>query len=120
MSSEAANVEILREAYGKWHETKGGSLNHFLGFIDPQISFGSVPRGAAPLTFAKQYDNREAMKAYFDGLLTDWTMVHYTIERGRARVDGVGQQEDRKEGGDAKGRFLALPRRQGGRILRIF
>jgi uncharacterized protein len=89
MSSEAANVEILREAYGKWHETKGGSLDHFLGMADPEISFGSIPRGAAPMTFAKQYDNREAMKAYFDGLLTDWTMVHYTIDEYIAQGDSV-------------------------------
>ena len=34
MSKEAANVEILREAYGKWHDTKGGSLDHFLDMAD--------------------------------------------------------------------------------------
>ena len=68
MSKEAANVEILKVAYGKWHETKGGSVDHFLAMSDPEISFGSVPRGAAPLAFAKQYDNREAVNAYFDGL----------------------------------------------------
>ena len=45
MSSEAANVEILREAYGKWHETKGGSLDHFLGMTDPKISFIRSPEG---------------------------------------------------------------------------
>jgi ketosteroid isomerase-like protein len=89
MSKEAANVEILREAYGKWHDTKGGSLDHFLELADPEISFGSVPRGEAPLTFAKQYDNREAMKAYFAGLLADWTMVHYTVDEFIAQGDSV-------------------------------
>ncbi len=89
MSNEAANVEILKQAYGKWHDTKGGSLDHFLDMADPEISFGSVPRGAAPLTFAKQYDNREAMKAYFAGLLADWTMVDYTVDEYIARGDSV-------------------------------
>ena len=89
MSKEAANVEILKEAYGKWHGTRGGRLDHFLGMADPDISFGSVSRGAAPLTFAKQYDNREAMKAYFAGLLADWTMVHYTVDEYIAQGDTV-------------------------------
>ena len=29
------------------------------------------------------------MKAYFDGLLTDWTMVHYTIDEYIAQGDTV-------------------------------
>src|SRR4051812_37641566 len=89
MSNEAANIAILREAYRQWHDTKGGSLNHFLGFMDPEISFGSAPRGAAPLTFAKQYGSREAMKAYFAALLSDWTMLHYTIDEYVAQGDVV-------------------------------
>ena len=89
MSNEAANVAILKDAYRQWHETRGGSLKHFLGFVDPEISFGSVPRGAAPLTFAKQYDNREAMLGYFDRLLADWAMVHYAIDEYIAQGDAV-------------------------------
>ena len=29
------------------------------------------------------------MKAYFDGLLTDWTMVHYTVDEYIAQGDTV-------------------------------
>ena len=45
MSNEAANVEILREAYGKWHETKGGSLDHFLGMTIPKSASVRSPEG---------------------------------------------------------------------------
>jgi hypothetical protein len=89
MSNEAANVEILKDAYRQWHETRGESVEHFLSIADPQISFGSVPRGAAPLHFAKQYDNRETLQGYFDGLLADWAMEYYTIDEYIAQGDAV-------------------------------
>ena len=89
MSDEAANVAILKEAYRQWHETKGGSLPQLLSIVDPMISFGSVPRGVAPLAFATQYDSRKALQGYFDGLLTNWTMVYYTIDEYIAQGDAV-------------------------------
>ena len=90
MSNEANNVEILKEAYRRWDESKGGSVEHwFDSVVAPNISFGSVPRGAAPLNFAKQYDNREQLRAYFHGLLGEWTMQHYTINEYVAQGDAV-------------------------------
>jgi uncharacterized protein len=89
MSNEAENVEILRDTYRQWHETRGGSVKQFLSIADPAINWGSAPRGAAPLTFAKQYNGREALQSYFDGLLADWAMVHYTIDEYTAQGDVV-------------------------------
>src|SRR4030095_2381972 len=38
LSSEASNVEILRDAYRRWHETRGGSVEHFMEIVDQNIS----------------------------------------------------------------------------------
>ena len=89
MSDEAANVAILKDAYRQWHETRGGSVKQILSIADPGISWGSVPRGAAPLSFAKQYGNREALQGYFDSLLAEWVMVHYTVDEYVAQGDAV-------------------------------
>jgi uncharacterized protein len=89
MSNEAANVAILREAYRLWHETKGGSVEHFMSIIDPNVRFGSIARGAAPLTFATEYDNRATLKGYFEGLLANWTMVNYVVDEFIAQGDAV-------------------------------
>ena len=89
MSDETANVAILKDAYRQWHETRGGSVKQLISICDPAISWGSIPRGAAPLNFATQYDNRAALQGYFDGLLADWTMVHYTIDEYIAQGDAV-------------------------------
>ena len=44
LSSEEQNVEILKEAYRQWHETRGGSVDHFISIVDENISFGSLKR----------------------------------------------------------------------------
>jgi ketosteroid isomerase-like protein len=89
MSSEAANVQILKDAYREWHESRGGSVEQLLSICDPGIRWGSVPRGAAPLAFAKQYESRDALQAYFGGLLSEWTMISYTIDEYVAQGDAV-------------------------------
>jgi hypothetical protein len=76
LSQETTNVEILKEAYRLWNDTRGGSVDHFFGFVDDRISFGSVPRGAAPLEFATQDNSKNDLRAYFDTLLADWKTVH--------------------------------------------
>lgn len=80
MSSEEANVAKLKEAYGRWSETRGEIPDVFLDLVDPEVNFGSIPRGEAPLTFAKAYKGREALREYFVGLNGGWTMVHYAMD----------------------------------------
>lgn len=89
MSSEA-NVQLLKEAYRRWNDSKGASVDYwFDSVIGPQISFGSVPRGAQPLAFATDYNDRAKLRGYFDGLLAEWTMQHYTMEEYIAQGDVV-------------------------------
>jgi ketosteroid isomerase-like protein len=89
MSNEAANVAILKDAYRQWHESKGGSVEQLLSICDPGIRWGSVPRGAAPLAFATQYESRDALQTYFGGLLSEWQMIRYTIDEYIAQGDAV-------------------------------
>ena len=92
MSSEASNVEILKEAYRQWHETRGASVDHFISIVDHNVSFGSVARGAAPMQFASQYDNREVLRGYFKGLLAEWSMNFYDVKQYIAQDDMVVMQ----------------------------
>jgi ketosteroid isomerase-like protein len=89
MSSEA-NVQLLKEAYRLWNDSKGGSVDYwFDSVIGPQINFGSLLRGAAPVEFATEYDDRTKLRGYFAGLLSDWTMEHYTMKEYVAQDDAV-------------------------------
>jgi ketosteroid isomerase-like protein len=83
------NVEILKDAYARWHDTKGGSVDHWMALVSDDIQFGSLAQGAPDMTFARAYDNREALRGYFDGLLSEWDMIHYTVDEFVADGDAV-------------------------------
>jgi ketosteroid isomerase-like protein len=89
MADEARNVEILREAYGRWHDSKGGSVDHWMTFVADDIKFGSLARGMPEMAFARAYNNREALGGYFKGLLSEWEMIHYTVDEFVAQGDAV-------------------------------
>jgi hypothetical protein len=89
MANEAANVKILRDAYQRWNDSRGGTVEEIMEVCAPDICWGSVPRGAAPLDFAKECSGRDEMRGYFTGLLADWAMVHYTIDEYVAQGDTV-------------------------------
>ncbi|MCK1422349.1 nuclear transport factor 2 family protein [Bradyrhizobium sp. 182] len=89
MSSEA-NVQLLKEAYRQWNDSKGQSVDYwFDNVIGPQIKFDSIPRGAEPIPFARRYDDRTELRSYFDGLLADWSMEYYTMNEYVAQGDAV-------------------------------
>jgi uncharacterized protein len=68
MSQELTNVALLKDAYGRWNGSKGASVDHWFEIVDPNIKFGSLARGAAPVAFLTAYDNREALREYFKDL----------------------------------------------------
>ncbi len=89
MGNEARNVGLLKEGYKLWHDSKGGSLDYWMNIVADDIQFGSIARGAPPLAFTKPVSNKQALRGYFDGLLGDFTMIHYTIENYVAEGDIV-------------------------------
>ena len=78
MSETARNVELLKDAYQRWHDSKGGSVDHFMGMVADDVAFGSIARGKAPLAFTQPVSNKVELRRYFDGLLGDFSMIHYT------------------------------------------
>jgi len=89
MSSEA-NVQLLKEAYRQWNDSRGASVDYWFDkVIGPPIKFDSIPRGAEPVPFAKRYDDRTELRGYFDGLLADWSMQYYTMNEYVAQGDTV-------------------------------
>jgi ketosteroid isomerase-like protein len=89
MSDEASNVAVLKDAYRRWHDTKGGSVDHWMGLVADDIKFGSLAQAAPEMAFARSYSNRDALRGYFDGLLGEWEMIHYTASEFVAQGDSV-------------------------------
>lgn len=90
MGNETENVALLREAYALWNESKGGSVDHWMGLLADNISFGSLAGGSIEaLPFATFYDRRNELRRYFDGLLRDWEMIHFATQEFVAQGDAV-------------------------------
>jgi ketosteroid isomerase-like protein len=89
MGKEAKNVEALKTAYKTWHDTKGGSVDHWMTMIADDIKFGSLAGGAPRVAFTTSYTNKQALKGYFDGLLSGWDMIHYTTDEFIAQGESV-------------------------------
>jgi uncharacterized protein len=82
MSEVERNKAMLKEAYDRWHRTKGGSVDHWIGMVADDITFGSLAEGRGPQTaaFTARVGSKEQLRGYFDGLLSGWTMLHYTVD----------------------------------------
>lgn len=88
-STQEQNKETLRKAYALWHDTKGGSVDHWMSICDERISFGSLAQGRARLEFTAALTGRDTLKAYFGGLLGAWSMIHFTVNEIVAEGDRV-------------------------------
>ena len=74
------NVDVLRDAYRKWHESKGGSIDHWLPIFAERVAFGSLAQGRPQAEFAAPRSTRAEIRGYLEGLTRDWAMIHYTPE----------------------------------------
>ena len=57
MSDAASNVALLKDGYRRWHESKGGSVDHWMTLVADDISFGSLAQAAPQMAFARTYSN---------------------------------------------------------------
>ena len=83
------NVERLKEAYKRWNDTHGGSVDYWMTLVDDNIQFGSLAERAPQMLFAGSYNGAATLRKYFDGLRADWEMIHYTAEEFVAERDVI-------------------------------
>ena len=90
MADEARNVDILKQAYRRWSESKGQSGDEWMKICADNIAFGSLARGQPEgARYLTAYSSRDALKDYFGGLIRDWEMIEYVTEQFVAQGDRV-------------------------------
>ena len=125
MGDEQKNKAILQEAYRLWDETKGGSTQHWLDIADDDICFGSLAAGEPRAEFTACRNNKEEMAQYLDGLVSDWSMVHYTIDDYIAEGDqvvAVGSTEwtNKRTGKSVDTKKVDVSRFENGKMVEFF
>ena len=89
MSEEASNVAILKDAYRRWSESRGGSVDHWMSICADGIAFGTLAEREPAVPYMTVYERRDDLRGYFDGLARDWDMVEFVPEHFIAQGDRV-------------------------------
>lgn len=81
MTDFESNTDILRHCYGKWDQTKGGSVDDWMAIMAEEIDFRSLAMGRDPsVSFTTPCGCKAEVRGYMDGLLKEWEMIHYTVD----------------------------------------
>lgn len=110
MSDAQTNKAVLQAAYRKWHDSRGGSVDHWMEIVAEDIDFGSLAEGAAPMEFTAPISGRDRLATYFNGLLDGWKMDHYTIDTIVAEGDYAVAIGSTKWRNKASGKVLDTPK----------
>jgi len=89
MPDESKNVEILKDAYQRWHDSKAGSVDHWLSLMSDDVKFRSLAEGAKTMEFTRTSTCKDDVKRYFAGLSADWEMIYYRIDEYIAQGDRI-------------------------------
>jgi len=87
--STDANVATLKDAYQRWHDSKAGSVDHWLNLMSEDVQFRSLAAGAIEMQFTRPSSNKVEVKRYFAGLTSEWEMVYYRVAEYIAQGDRV-------------------------------
>lgn len=80
MTSLGPHSEVLKRYYDRWHETKGDSVEEWMEVLADNVDFRSLAMGRETgADFTAPRVSKAEVKGYFEGLLSQWTMVHYTV-----------------------------------------
>ena len=86
---EAQNVEILREAYRHWVESKTESVDHWMDLFAEEFHFHSMAEGAAGLEFTGPCHCKQDLARYFEELSKQWESVYYRVDEFIAQNDRI-------------------------------
>lgn len=107
-----SNLAALRSAYQNWHDTKGGNVGEILDLFDDEIEMHSALSGDVPSAVSGVHIRKAEARDYFEGLLKDWEMIFYHVDRYVVGRDGeeivmVGRCSFRNK---ATGKVLDTPK----------
>ena len=110
MNREETHIELLKQAYQQWNDTKAGSVEHWLALMTDDIRFRSLAAGAAQMEFTRTSACKDDVKRYFAELTSQWEMKHYVIDEyiaHRERVVALGNCSFKNK---RTGRILETPK----------
>ena len=81
MADRDSNLAALKGAYERWSSTRGGNVDEILDLFDDEIEMRSALSPDIPDAVAGVHLRRDEAAQYFEGLLRDWEMLSYDVDR---------------------------------------
>lgn len=89
MSQEDDNVARVREAWGRWSETRGDDLSIWDDYVTDDFKLRSLPDGGAGQPYTAPKNGRDQMREYLEGLVGTFSMDLWEIDETIAKDDRV-------------------------------
>jgi uncharacterized protein len=83
------NVALLADAYARWSESKGASVDEMLAMFADEIEMRTVLTPEIPDELAKVHCRKAEAEAYFRALTEQWEMIAYDVDRFIADEDDI-------------------------------
>lgn len=124
MTDEDANVTTLKNAYRLWHDSKAGSVAHWLSLMTEDVCFQSLSGSAPGMGFRHECGSRAEVAHYFEQMATEWEMVRFTPEEfvaqgPRVAVLGTCAWRSRRSGAVVESPFAQFFTFANDRIARV-
>ena len=79
----------LESAYKAWRDTKGSSADVWLALMADEVDFRSLAGNRLGIPWAKTHSSQAGVRQYLEGLTSEWTMDHYTVDRFVCQDDTI-------------------------------
>lgn len=76
-----SNLEKVQDAYRNWSRTKGGNVDEILGLFHDEVEMHSALSADIDTPISGSRRTRAEAAEYFSGLLRDWEMIDYDVDR---------------------------------------
>ena len=83
------NVAILKAAYESWNDSHARSFERWMDLIADDVKWRSIADGTSGMEFTRSCDCKDDVAKYFEGLASDWELIHYTVGEFVAQDDRV-------------------------------
>lgn len=88
-TTENRHVEVLKQVYRIWRDSRGADTKPWLDVMAPTISFRSLGASMPVIGFSRNGVSSADVERYFSDLARDWEMVDYQVESMTAQDDRV-------------------------------
>lgn len=125
MDVDEHNVAVLQHSYSLWNSDKAAGFGYWLDLLADDVCFRSLAGGRTGAEFTRDCNSKAEVVRYFEGLTSEWEMVHFTpvefiAQNNRVAMRGRTAWKNRRNGKTISTPKADFFRFRDGRIVEFF